>query len=140
MNPQSPVSDIMIKNIIGLTISDNLEKVEMLFKRHKIKHIPVVSGGVIIGIVSYTDIMRITKDEAVIGDGKNKDASKIYKGYTVERIMAKDVLTITSDTTIKEATGILSQREFHALPIVDDGELMGIITTRDLLKYFYKQY
>jgi acetoin utilization protein AcuB len=139
MKPQTPVSDIMIKNIIGLTISDDLERAEMLFKKHKIKHIPVVSSGVIIGMVSYTDLVKNSQAAIVNGDGKNENAL-IYNGNTVEQIMSKDVLTITSDTTIKEATKILAKREFHALPIVDNGELVGIITTRDLLKYFLKQY
>tara|TARA_R110002049_G_scaffold9962_2_gene49649 strand:- start:11912 stop:12331 length:420 start_codon:yes stop_codon:yes gene_type:complete len=139
MNPHTPVSDIMIKNIIGLTISDDLDKVEMLFKKHKIKHIPVVSSGVIIGMVSYTDIMRISQAETMNGNDENVD-SIVYNNYTVEQIMAKDVETITSGTSIKEATKILAKRDFHALPVVDDGELVGIITTRDLLKYFLKQY
>jgi CBS domain-containing membrane protein len=137
MNPLTPVSDIMIKNIIGLTMSDNIESIEALFKRHKIKHLPVVSGGVIIGMVSYTDIMRISKSELVNGS-KNAD-TVVRKTYSVEQVMSKEITSITSDATIKEATRILSKREFHALPVVDNGELVGIITTRDLLKYFLKQ-
>lgn len=139
MKPQAPVSDIMIKNIIGLTISDDLERAEILFKRHKIKHIPVVSGGVIIGMVSYTDLVKNSQTAAINGEGKNENAL-VYNGNTVEQVMSKDVVTITSDTSIKEATKILAKREFHALPVVDNGELVGIITTRDLLKYFLKQF
>lgn len=139
MNPQTPVSDIMIKNLIGITMSDNLERANMLFKRHKIKHIPVVSEGVIIGMVSYTDMMQISQAGVVNGRDKKVD-SVVYNSYTVEQVMAKNIVTITSQTTIQEATKILSEREFHALPVVDDGALVGIITTRDLLKYFYKQY
>ena len=54
--------------------------------------------------------------------------------------MIKEVVTINSETTIKEATQILADREFHALPIVDDGILLGIVTTTDLLNYYLKQY
>ncbi|ALJ05145.1 hypothetical protein APS56_08410 [Pseudalgibacter alginicilyticus] len=138
MNFLTPVSDIMIKNVIGLTMSDNIAEVETLFKRHKIKHLPVVSGGVIIGMVSYTDIMRISQAE-LQSNGRNVD-SVVLKNYSVEQVMSKEITTITSDTTIKEATKILANKEFHVLPIVDNGELMGIITTRDLLKYFLKQF
>jgi len=139
MNPHTPVSDIMIKNIIGLTIYDDLESAETLFKKHGIKHIPVVASGVIIGMISYTDMMRFSQVEIANSNGENVDSVK-YSNYTVEQVMAKDVEVITSETTIKEATGILSKREFHALPVVDDGELVGIITTRDLLNYFLKQF
>lgn len=138
MEPLVPVSDIMIKNIIGLTLSDNIETVEPLFKRYKIKHLPVVSGGVIIGMVSYTDVLRISQSELQSNGGNAHPIN--LKNYTVEQVMSKDITAITSNTSIKDATKILANKEFHALPIVDNGELMGIITTRDLLKYFLKQF
>ena len=63
MKQSTPVSTIMTKNIIALTRSDDLERAEMLFKRYNIKHIPVVSRDMIIGMLSYTDLMRISYAE-----------------------------------------------------------------------------
>ena len=139
MRERVPISAIMTKNIIALTREDDLERAEMLFKRHKIKHIPVVSGEAIIGMLSYTDLMRIsfaeTHDEEI-----NSVESVVYNMFTIEQVMVKNVVTVTSETTIKEVAKILADREFHALPIVDDGALMGIVTTTDLLNYFIKQF
>ena len=70
MKQRIPVSEIMTKNIIALTRADDLERAEMLFNRYKIKHIPVVSGEAIIGMLSYTDLMRISFADAV-DDGRN---------------------------------------------------------------------
>lgn len=139
MRQHTPVSTIMTKNIIGLTRSDNLERAEMLFNRYKIKHIPVVSGEAIIGMLSYTDLMRISLSESP--DEENSSVnSVVYNMFTIEQVMVKDVVTVTSETTIKEVAQILADREFHALPIVDDGILIGIVTTTDLLNYFIKQF
>ncbi|MFL1013037.1 CBS domain-containing protein [Flavisericum labens] len=133
-----PVSSIMTKNIIALTKSDDLERAEKLFNLHKIKHIPVVYEESIIGILSFTDLMRISQAEESIDENGSVD-SVVYNNFTIEQVMVKDVVTVTSDTSIKEVTKILSNREFHALPVVDNGDLVGIVTTTDLLKYYYKQ-
>ena len=59
MKTFEPVSSIMTKNIIALTKADDLERAEKLFNRYKIKHIPVVYEESIIGMLSFTDLMRI---------------------------------------------------------------------------------
>ncbi|MEL0457541.1 CBS domain-containing protein [Flavobacteriaceae bacterium SZ-1-7] len=139
MIEDAPVSEIMTKNIIALTRSDDLERAEVLFKRHKIKHIPVVAEQTIIGMLSFTDLMRISYAE-VDSEASNSVDSVVYNMFTIEQVMVKDVVTVASETTIKEVTEILAGREFHALPVVDDGDLVGIVTTRDLLNYYLKQY
>lgn len=139
MIEDAPVSEIMTKNIIALTRSDDLERAEVLFKRHKIKHIPVVAEQTIIGMLSFTDLMRISYAE-VDSEASNSVDSVVYNMFTIEQVMVKDVVTVSSETTIKEVTKILAGREFHALPVVDDGDLVGIVTTRDLLNYYLKQY
>jgi len=139
MRGRIPVSAIMTKNIIGLTREDDLERAEMLFNRHKIKHIPVVSGEAIIGMLSFTDLMRISFAETP-DEGNNSVEAVVYNMFTIEQVMVKNVVTVTSETTIKEVARILAEREFHALPIVDDGALVGIVTTTDLLNYFIKQF
>ena len=129
----------MTKNIIALTRSDDLERAEMLFNRHKIKHMPVVSGESIIGMISYTDLMRISFAE-IKEELNSRVDSVVYNMFTIEQVMVKDVVTVSSEMTIREVAQILAEREFHALPVVDDGTLVGIVTTTDLLNYFIKQF
>jgi acetoin utilization protein AcuB len=138
MRQRTPVSAIMTKNIIALTRSDDLQRAEMLFNRHKIKHIPVVSGESVIGMLSFSDLLKISYAE--ITENEHDVDAVVYNMFTIEQVMIKDVVTISSDTTIKEAAQILAEREFHALPVVDDGDLVGIVTTTDLLNYFIKQF
>lgn len=139
MRQQVPVSTIMTKNIIKLTISDDLTKAETLFKHYKIRHIPVVSGATIIGMLSYTDLLRISFADAIDDDEEVVDTT-VYNMFTVEQVMAKKLITISPETTIKEAAEILASKEFHALPVCEDGLLVGIVTTTDLIKYLIDQY
>lgn len=138
MKQKVPVSTIMTKNVIKLNLQDDLTKAESLFKKNKIRHIPVVNGNKIIGMLSYTDLLRISFVDAVDED-EVIDAT-VYNMFTVEQVMAKNLVTIEPDTTIKQAAEILSTKEFHALPVVESGLLVGIVTTTDLIKYLIDQY
>lgn len=139
MKENVPVSVIMTKNVIKLNLSDDLTKAEALFKKHKIRHIPVVNNHKIIGLLSYTDLLRVSYADAV--DDQAKDVESIvFNMFTVGQVMAKDIIEISSETTIKEAAEILANNEFHALPICDNEVLMGIVTTTDLMRYLLQQY
>lgn len=138
MKKQVPVSTIMTKNVIRLNLADDLTKAEMLFKKHHIRHIPVVNSNKIIGMLSYTDLLRISFVDAV-DDDEVVDVT-VYNMFTVEQVMAKKLVTVAPETTIKEVAEILASKEFHALPVVEGDLLIGIVTTTDIIKYLLKQY
>ena len=138
MKKSVPVSSIMTKNVVKLNLSDDLTKAEILFKKHQIRHIPVVNGNVIIGMLSYTDLLRISFADAM--EDEDDVDTTVYNMFTVEQVMAKKLVSISPETTIKEAAQILSSREFHALPVCEGDLLVGIITTTDLIKYLIEQY
>lgn len=102
MKQKVSVTTIMTKNVIKLNISDDLTKAETLFKKHHIRHIPVVNGNKIIGMLSYTDLLRISFVDAVDDEADVVDAT-VYNMFTVEQVMAKNLITISPETTIKEA-------------------------------------
>jgi len=133
-----PISEIMTRNIIALNRDDDLETAELLFKRNKIRHIPVVAGEVIVGMLSYSDLLRISFADAVYDTDEDVD-TLVYNMFTIDQVMVKNVVTVPSTATIKEVAKILSENEFHALPVVDDGSLVGIVTTTDLINYLLKQ-
>lgn len=139
MKKQVPVSTIMTKNVIKLNLTDDLTKAEMLFKKHHIRHIPVVNSNKIIGMLSYTDLLRISFVDAVDDEAEVVDVT-VYNMFTVEQVMAKKLVTVSPETTIKEVAEILSTREFHALPVVEGDLLVGIVTTTDIIKYLLEQY
>ena len=139
MKQKVPVSTIMTKNVVKLNLSDDLTKAEMLFKKYHIRHIPVVYSNKIVGMLSYTDLLRISFADAIDDDEEIVDTT-VYNMFTVEQVMAKKLVSISPETTIKEAAEILSQKEFHALPVCEEELLVGIVTTTDLIKYLIDQY
>lgn len=139
MKKRVPVSEIMTKNVLTLSTKDNLDRAEELFKKHRIRHVPVTAGKKILGMLSYTDLMRISFADA-IGDDEYDVDTTVYNLFTIEQVMAKDVVSVAPNTTIQEVAEFLSKKEFHALPVVENDALVGIVTTTDLIKYLLAQY
>ena len=137
MKKSTPISEIMTKDVITLNSTDDLETAERLFKKNKIRHIPVVSGKKVVGMLSLTDLLRIS-----FADDFDEESVEtiVYNMFTIEQVMAKNLVSVASSTIIKEVAEILSKQEFHAIPVIDNGELTGIVTTTDLINYLIKQF
>ncbi|TSE04147.1 CBS domain-containing protein [Aquimarina algiphila] len=139
MKKRTPISKIMTSDVITLNSTNGLETAEMLFKKNKIRHIPVVKGDAVVGILSYTDLLRISFVDTV-NEFEHEVDTVVYKMFTIEQVMAKNLVSVNSDTMIKEVAEILSEREFHALPVIDNDKLVGIVTTTDLINYLLDQF
>ena len=127
MKQNTPISKIMTKDVIVLKHNDELETAEQLFKAHHIRHIPVVKHNEVIGMLSYTDLLRISFADAVDEDEASVD-TVVYNMFTIEQVMAKNLVSVNSQQSIKEVAELLAKKEFHAIPVIDDGRLMGIVT------------
>lgn len=139
MKPAVPIAKIMTKNLVKLNLEDTLTKAESLFKKHKIRHIPVVEGKKIVGILSYTDLLRISFADATNDDG-NEVETTVYDMFSIEQVMSSQVVSLQSTDYVKDAAKIFTEAEFHALPVLDGDVLVGIVTTTDIIKYLLKQY
>lgn len=134
---KAPISMIMTSPVITLKKHDTLEKAEQLFKKYHIRHIPVVTSDVVVGMLSYTDLLRLSF--ADVTDNEDSDVL-VYNMFTIKQVMKRDIISISSSSSIKEVAEILAIKEFHALPIVDNNKLVGIVTTTDLIKYLLQQF
>jgi CBS domain-containing protein len=138
MKRRELVSKIMSTELITLNQTNNLVDAEKLFKEYSIRHIPVVSGQDIIGMLSLTDLLRIT----FVDDYNSEDNvdTVVYSMLSIEQVMVKNLVSVKSTQTIKEIVEILAKNEFHALPVLDNHKLVGIVTTTDILNYLLEQY
>ncbi|WP_417857622.1 CBS domain-containing protein [Xanthomarina gelatinilytica] len=139
MKKRELVSKIMSTNLITVNLTNNLVDAEKLFNENSIRHIPVVSGDDIIGILSLTDLLRVSFVDTYGSDESNVDTA-VYNMLSIEQVMVKNLVSVSSTQTIKEVAEVLAKNEFHALPVVDSGKLVGIVTTTDLLNYLLEQY
>jgi len=139
MKRRELVSKIMSTNLITVNLTNNLVDAERLFNENSIRHIPVVSGDDIIGILSLTDLLRVSFVDTYGSDESDVNTA-VYNMLSIEQVMVKNLVSVSSVQTIKEVAEVLAKNEFHALPVVDNGKIVGIVTTTDLLNYLLEQY
>lgn len=138
MKPIVPISTIMSNNVIKLNLSDSLSKAEELFKTHNIRHIPVVNGDKVVGIISNADLLKVAL--ADYNDDDTEVTSTLYNMFTLEQVMTKNVATVLSFTSIRDVAEIFATNDFRALPVTYENKLVGIITTTDIIKYLLSQF
>lgn len=122
-----PVSLIMSRNVITAAGNDTLSVARSLFLKNKIHHLPIVDGSRLVGILTTYDLFKVV--------GPNKDYEKIY----IKDVMTTHIATLEPEDKIGSAAELFLENLFHAVPIVKDGELKGIVTSLDVIKYEFKK-
>lgn len=139
MKQREKVANIMTRDVHTVSISNTLQEANGLFNKYHIRHIPVVSGEKLIGILSHTDILRISFGNTFGNDQEGTDEA-IFNMLSINQVMKHSPVTVSPEDTLKEAAQILAEKEFHALPVTESDKLVGIVTTTDIIKYFLTQY
>lgn len=135
------VAHIMTTNPKTIHLKTPISEVGKIFSEGKFHHLPVVNGKELIGIVSYFDLIRVSFEGSFGVSDKNEVYSVLDHMLDIEAIMTKDPLCIQAKGTIRDAAEKLSTGKFHALPVVnEDHELVGIVTSKDLIDYLIKLY
>ena len=132
----STIEDIMSKNVLVSKKDTPLNEIINTFLKSKIHHMPIVnSNGGLRAIISANDVLEAIHemDQFAIN----------YNGFSLEkRIETKDemtseVISITKDKSLIEAIDLMVKNNIHALPVEEGEELVGIITSNDILKAIY---
>jgi CBS domain-containing protein len=131
------VSAIMTKQPISVTLNHSIAEVENLMKSKFLRHVLVVDGHKLLGMISKTDLERISFLEI---NGDNVAKKRYHDLFTIAQVMTKNVHCIQEDDFIKDAAEILSLGSYHALPVLKGDDLVGIVTTTDMINYLLKQY
>lgn len=124
------IRSIMTPDVVTVHPEDSLEVVKVLLFEKHFHHLPVVDNGKLVGIITSWDLIK-----------SNKKFEE-YGNYKVKELMTKKVATLGPNESLGAAAMIFLKHLFHGLPIIDDERnLVGIITTHDILKYnFLKEY
>jgi len=139
MKHHDPISHLMSRNMITAHHGDPLSKVRALVREHGVHHIPVVNGDQLVGIISWSDILRVSFGDAFQTDERTVDATLDHT-LTLEQVMQKKPVTLPETSTVREAAEILAGGSFHSIPIVSGTKLVGIVTSTDLIKYLLAQF
>jgi len=121
------VGSIMTTKLLTVSQEDTLQTVKEILINNRTHHVPVVEGKKMVGLVTTYDLFKLNVD--------HKDYAKTRVG----NVMTKRLAFLESTDKIGTAAEVFMEHLFHALPVVDNGELVGIITTFDVLKYEYQR-
>lgn len=138
MNIQTPVSEIMTRQLFTVHAEDRVTKVKALFEENNIHHIPVVDEiDQLLGIISKEDFFRLSYHISLDTGGK-EFSGKWYNNTNADEIMTKYPVSLDPDDTVGLAADIFMANQFHALPVVDNDQLIGIVTTHDVLLFAFQ--
>ena len=138
MKKREPISHIMTKTVVTANENDGLREVVEKLRKNTIRHIPIVRGKEVIGIISRTDVNRLTF--GALFEGQEGADEAILDMLSISQVMTSKPMTVSSDTIIRDLAEIFVKEEFHALPVCEGELLVGIITTTDLINYLIDQY
>ena len=131
------VEDLMTKAVVFLTEGDELPDAQEMMELIRIRHLPVCRGKRLVGMITHRDLLRAQAQiVSKLMQRTNDDDCLISIG--VDTVLNRDVRTVTPTTSAKEAACIMLEEKYGALPVVDGGELVGIITEADFLKWAIK--
>jgi len=137
MRRNEPISKIMTKNPHTVHHGQKLSEARALMIEHGVHHVPVVSGKKIVGMLSSTDLLRVSYEyEQDIAHAN----AVLDHTRTIEDVMQPNVMTIEHKKPVRRAVEIFAENWFHAMPVVDGDKIVGIVTTTDIMKYMLDQY
>lgn len=125
------VSQWMTKSVVTIKPKDTLRHARERLEKYRINQLPVVVNDKVVGIVTDRDVRDAYPSSLRLFHGK--DIDEFGDSHTVEEVMTYNVITVTPWTTLREAAQRLRRQRFGALPVVENGKLVGIITRSDLL-------
>ena len=134
------VSDIMERDVITLDVSNPLLEVFNVFDQIKIRHIPIVTGETLVGMISYSDVAVHRKGYDPDADEQDEEITSLLKNTVVKDYMNANPISVRHNQTIIEVAEIFAKSAFHAMPVTDDHKLVGIISTTDLIRYFVEKF
>lgn len=138
MNLYAPVRSIMTTNVITVDPSEPLFKVKEIFESNNIHHVPVVRSNKIVGLISKTDFLHFIRGIHHSTYDKFIEKSRL-RSYKAEDIMTKGLAKMDPNDRINVALEVFKENLFHAIPICEDDELIGIVTTYDIINALAKE-
>ena len=127
------VKNWMSTNLITVDVSDTMLSAGNLIKKHKIRGLPVLEKGKLVGVVTDRDLKRASASDATTLEVH--ELLYLLADLKVRDIMTKDPITIPFDYTVEEAAQILLANKLSGAPVVDGkGALVGVITQTDIFR------
>jgi CBS domain-containing protein len=128
------VRDIMQRKVVTISAGDSLSTVEDIMTLGGVRHMPVVQGGSLVGVVSQRDLLRASL--STLTDFGRDERRAFLNVVEIEKVMSAPPVTIGPGASVREAARVMASRKIGCLPVLEEGRLVGLITETDLLRHF----
>ena len=127
------VREIMMGSPVTLKPEDTLDLANDVISLGRIRHIPVVDDGRLVGILTERDLIGAAASQ--IFGLKQKNKSALLKSVLIKEVMRKRVVTVAPEMPIKDVAHLMAEKKIGCVPVVSAGALVGLVTTTDILRY-----
>ncbi len=141
MKKREPISNIMTKadQLKTVSVNGSLAEVKRIMDEYSVRHVPIMSGNKIVGLVSRQDLELLNFSK--LFENGNLSEEALLQSIPLEKMMNRNLTVEKASSSVKDIVELMHKSHFHSLPIADENNnLVGLVTTTDLLKYFIEQY
>jgi CBS domain-containing protein len=128
------VKEIMAREVATLKLNDELSLADDIMHLGRIRHLPVMEGEELKGIISERDLFKASLASAIDYDYQTK--RNYMKTVVIREVMKTDLITIQPDADVKEAGKLMLTHKIGCLPVIRRGKMVGLITETDLLRHY----
>jgi len=137
MKHDEPVAEVMTKHPRSVQVTALIGDVRAALADRRLHHLPIVDGEKLVGLISTSDLLEFGFEPR----DSHKDLDDyLNEHFSIQQIMQTDLVTIPSDSTVRDAARALTTGDLHAVPVVGDNDkLVGIVTSTDIVSYLLSQ-
>jgi acetoin utilization protein AcuB len=132
------IRDCMSTRVISVGPDTSVPDAHYLMSRQKIRRLPVVKDGSLVGIVSLHDIYQAEASEAV--PLKAWELNYVLSKVKVQAVMTVKPITVRPDSSIMEAAQLMLEHKIGGLPVVEGEQLVGMVTESDLFRHMVEHW
>ena len=126
------VRDYMTADPATLTPEARLLDAVLTIRRLGIRHLPVISDGKLVGLLTERDVNRFAPS---ILRSSQDEYNEVFEQTLVRTVMTKNLTTVTPDTSLAEAVGLMLNSKLGCLPVVENDRVVGILAATDILRF-----
>jgi CBS domain-containing protein len=123
----------MQTKIVTVSVTERLSTVEEIMTLGRVRHMPVVHGGKLVGVLSQRDLLRASLSE--LGPVESETRRAFLHVIEIDQVMSTPPITIGPRAAIQLAARLMADHRIGCLPVVDGDELVGLITETDILHW-----